>query len=89
MFRSRGIKAPIVIAIASYHPNLVEKDNGFNENIRKAQKQLAEKYDDILVTTPVSPGRSNEEDVQETNSNDRIKYPNLPILYRSGLHYKI
>ena len=49
VFRSRGIKAPIVIAIASYHPNLVEKDKGFNENIRKAQKQLAEKYDDIFI----------------------------------------
>ena len=49
VFCSRGIKAPIVIAIASYHPNLVEKDNGFNENIRKAQKQLAEKYDDIFI----------------------------------------
>lgn len=49
VFRSRGIKAPIVIAIVSYHPNLVEKDNGFNENIRKAQKQLSEKYDDIFI----------------------------------------
>lgn len=47
VFRSRGINTPIVIATASYHPYCIEKENGCNSEIRKAQMQLAKKYSDI------------------------------------------
>lgn len=49
-FRSRGIDAPIFIAVASYHPDCVSDTcNGNDENIRKAQKDLARKYKDIFL----------------------------------------
>ena len=46
-FRSRGIEAPIVVAVASYHPYCLEEDHGCSKDIRKAQKQLAKDYKDI------------------------------------------
>ena len=49
VFRSRGIKAPIVIAQASYHPNCLEEDNGNSAEIRAAQKALADQYPDIYL----------------------------------------
>ncbi|OUO53353.1 hypothetical protein B5F77_06025 [Parabacteroides sp. An277] len=49
VFRSRGIDAPIVIAQVSYHPNCLDEDNGKSETIRQAQKQLADKYEDIYL----------------------------------------
>ena len=46
-FREKGFNAPIVVAVASYHPLCLEEDHGCSENIRKAQKQLAKDYKDI------------------------------------------
>lgn len=48
-FRSKGINAPIIIAVASYHPLCLKEDNGCSEDIRKAQKELAKRYDDIYL----------------------------------------
>ena len=48
-FRSRGINAPIVVAVASYHPNCLEEDKGCSREIREAQMQLAKKYKDIYL----------------------------------------
>jgi lysophospholipase L1-like esterase len=47
--RSRGIKAPIIVAVASYHPDCLEEDLGCSKEIREAQKELAKRYDDIFV----------------------------------------
>lgn len=46
-FRERGIEAPIVVAVASYHPLCLEEDNGCSKDIRNAQKRLAKEYKDI------------------------------------------
>ena len=48
-FRSRGINAPIVVAVASYHPYCLEEDKGCSREIREAQMQLAKKYKDIYL----------------------------------------
>lgn len=47
-FRKRGITAPFIVAVASYHPHCLEEDNGCSEDIRKAQLTLAKKYEDIF-----------------------------------------
>lgn len=49
VFRNKGIEAPIYIAVASYHPQCIAKNNGNDENIRNAQKTLAKKYPDIFI----------------------------------------
>lgn len=49
VFRSRGIDAPIVIAQASYHPTCLDEAKGKDEAIRRAQKQLTGKYEDIYL----------------------------------------
>lgn len=46
-FRERGIKAPIVVAVASYHPLCLEEERGCSSDIRNAQKRLAKEYKDI------------------------------------------
>lgn len=46
-FRARGIQAPFVIAIASYHPLCLDEGYGCSKEIRNAQKELAKKYKDI------------------------------------------
>ena len=46
-FRSRGIDAPIVVAVASYHPLCLEEDHGCSDDIRDAQIRLAKEYKDI------------------------------------------
>ena len=46
-FRKRGIQAPFVVAVASYHPLCLEEDHGCSKEIRDAQKELARKYKDI------------------------------------------
>ena len=48
VFRSRGIDAPIIVAIASYHPLCLDEDKGCSDEIRDAQKELAKRYDDII-----------------------------------------
>ena len=48
VFRSRGITAPIIVAVASYHPYFLDEDKGCSKEIRSAQKELAKQYDDIL-----------------------------------------
>lgn len=49
VFRSRGIEAPIYVAVASYHPECIAEDNGNDKAIRDAQKKLAKDYRDILL----------------------------------------
>lgn len=46
-FRERGIDAPIVVAVASYHQWCLEEDKGCSDDIRNAQKRLAKEYKDI------------------------------------------
>lgn len=46
-FRSRGIEAPIVVAVASYHPLCLAEDHGCSDDIRDAQIRLAKEYKDI------------------------------------------
>ena len=46
-FRKRGINAPIVVAVASYHQWCLEEDKGCSDDIRNAQKRLAKEYKDI------------------------------------------
>lgn len=48
-FRSRGIDAPIVIAVASYHPACLDEEKGCSRAVREAQQQLARKYKDIFA----------------------------------------
>lgn len=48
-FRSRGITAPFIVARASYHPDCLEENYGCSKEIRDAQKELTEKYDDIFA----------------------------------------
>lgn len=48
-FRSRGIDAPIVIAVASYHPGCLDEDKGCSKAIREAQMLLDRKYKDIYL----------------------------------------
>lgn len=48
-FRSRGIQAPFIVAVASYHPDCLEEDHGCSEEIRQAQKELAKRYKDIFT----------------------------------------
>ena len=47
VFRSRGIEAPIVVARASYHPACLDENHGNSTEVRDAQKELADKYEDI------------------------------------------
>ena len=46
-FRERGIDAPIVVAVASYHQLCLDEDYGRSADIRNAQKRLAKEYKDI------------------------------------------
>lgn len=46
-FRERGIDAPIVVAVASYHQWCLDEDYGCSDDIRNAQKRLAKEYKDI------------------------------------------
>ena len=46
-FRERGIDAPIVVAVASYHQWCLDEDYGRSDDIRNAQKRLAKEYKDI------------------------------------------
>ena len=48
VFRSRGIAAPIIVAVASYHPWCLDEDHGKSDDIRNAQKQLSKEYKDIF-----------------------------------------
>ena len=48
-FRSHGIEAPFIVAQASYHPDCLEEGHGCSKEIRKAQKELAKKYDEIYL----------------------------------------
>ena len=48
VFRSRGIEAPFIVAIASYHTWCLDEDYGKSDDIRNAQKQLAKQYKDIF-----------------------------------------
>ena len=48
-FRTRGIQAPIVIAVASYHPECINENKGCSMDIREAQKALAQKYKDVFL----------------------------------------
>lgn len=48
-FRSRGIDAPIIIAFATYHPGADVSDGCLSPEVRKAQKELVKKYDDIFA----------------------------------------
>lgn len=48
-FRDRGIEAPFIVAQASYHPDCLEEDFGCSKEIRKAQRELAKRYDDIYL----------------------------------------
>ncbi|MBN2280243.1 MAG: hypothetical protein JXQ65_06665 [Candidatus Marinimicrobia bacterium] len=51
-FRNNGVHAPILMAIATYHPNenaLKNKQLGCDEIIQKAQKKLIEKYSDVYA----------------------------------------
>ena len=49
VFRSRGVDAPIVVAVASYHPACIDADgNGLGPDVRAAQKELPRRYPDIL-----------------------------------------
>lgn len=47
-FRSRGIEAPFIVAVASYHPDCLAEDHGISKDIRNAQIKLAKDYDDIF-----------------------------------------
>lgn len=48
-FRSRGINAPIVVALATYHPKADLEKGGVSQTIREAQKELASEYEDIYA----------------------------------------
>lgn len=49
VFRSNGIDAPIIVAVASYHPDCIDENFGCSDEIRNAQIRLAEEYDDIYL----------------------------------------
>lgn len=49
VFRDHGIDAPIIVAVASYHPYCLEENNGCSDEIRNAQILLAERYEDIYL----------------------------------------
>lgn len=49
VFRSNGIDAPIIVAVASYHPDCIDENFGCSDDIRNAQIRLAEEYDDIYL----------------------------------------
>lgn len=48
-FRSQGIESPIGIAIASYHPECIDSEDGNDSQIREAQQALCKKYSDLFI----------------------------------------
>jgi lysophospholipase L1-like esterase len=47
-FRSRGLQAPFIVAVVSYHPECLAEGHGISQDIRNAQIKLAKDYDDIF-----------------------------------------
>ncbi|MGL4852376.1 MAG: sialate O-acetylesterase [Phocaeicola sp.] len=48
-FRSRGIEAPFIVALATYHPYSIGVDKGISTDIRRAQKSIIRQSKDVFI----------------------------------------